>query len=753
MPKVSVCCSVLNQSAWLEDMIASVFAQTFEDWELIIVDDGSTESIPDVINKFNDERGRVQYHRFAENKGIPWGINHAFQMASGEYVQPLAADEVLYPEKLAIQVKYLDENPDIAACWGLPRNGELGKRPLWEQYALKAGNRNRAQWIDTFVNLRNVPLGGCSALWRRKVFDTIGLFDCELTAFSDHEFYVRLIENFEIRVLPYRFALSRPAQDSVSANTPENAEKFRRELEYVRARHTVPDLDDSDKVTFGIPVRNMEKFVAATLQSVLDQTHHVHEIIVVDDASTDGTADAVMAFQKQCGDTRIKLHRLPENVGAADATNYALQNATGDLFVALSADDLIDQTYVEQCLEIFKVNPHVEMVASQTDFIDAEGNPYADDHPFKRIEPASNKSRDEWLARLYHGNVYFGVGMQRTKALREIGGWKKEYKVISDYEVYLALLQRGPIYIIEKPLTHTRIHGNNQSIGVDQEWLHKTYAAIKQIYYSPRRKLMIGTPFYESRGWSPYINAIAHTVKMLTAMGFEHQFVEVSGDSYVHRAKNTLLARFLEDEDATDLLMVDSDMYWNADALATMLMLPEEIIVGSYPQKNSWEMWTSLPKFEKTAEGRTFIREKKLSIGGSLMLGQDLAGGFVLIKKPVLKRFIEHYPDLWYTDPSADPQKPDRKYVAFYWPEIRENRFWGEDRIFSRRLAEMKQEWWIYTNIHFSHWGVRGWDGNFMEHMEKLKSPDQTIKESEIPPLQITATSPAPVADAEKRAA
>ncbi|MDP3952641.1 glycosyltransferase family A protein [Microbacterium sp.] len=726
MPKVSVCCSVLNQSAWLEDMIGCVFAQSFQDWELIIVDDGSTEDIKAVIAKYNDEHHRVRYFRFDENRGIPHGINCAFQQAIGEYVQPLAADEILETDKLAIQVKYLDEHPEIAGVWGLPRNGKCGERPEWEQYQVKAQNRNRAQWIATFVNLDHVPLGGCSALWRRSVFEKIGYFDPTLTAFSDHEWYLRLIENYEIRVLPYRWALYREDPNSVSANLAGNKDEFDRQLAYVREKHPVPLEDLATKITVCIPVKDMAGYVTQAMQSVLGQTHIDLELIVVNDGSTDGTYDAVMTLIKETGDKRIHFHSFPNNRGDREACNYAIEHATGDYFAALSADDLIEPTYLARCVEIFQQNPHLEFIASQTDFIDAEGKPYEAEHPFKQIEKAANKTRDEWLARLWYGNVYFGCGTFRTKTLRDLGGWKQEYKQLSDYEMYLAVLQRGQIYVIEEALTHTRIHDTNQSIGIDSKWLADTYAAIKARYYQPRRKLIIATPFYESRGFSPYISAMTATVKMLGMVGMEHQFYEVSGDSYAHRAKNTILNRFLEDPEATDLLMIDSDMCWNAEAVFHMLSQPEEIIVGSYPQKNAWSMWTSIPKFEKAPDGRAFITEKKLPSGGSLMLGQDLAGGFMVIKRSALEKFKAAFPDLWYQDPSADPTAPDRVYWAFFWPEIREHRFWGEDRIFSRRLAEISMKWWIYTDINFSHWGVNGWSGNFKDHMATLKHADQT---------------------------
>jgi glycosyltransferase involved in cell wall biosynthesis len=142
MSRVSICTSVLNQSEYLKRMIESVRAQTFTDWDLFIVDDGSTEDIAAVVNAFDDDR--ILVHRFDENQGIPHGLNYAMAHSGGEYLQPLSADEWISPDKLAVQVEYLDSHPDIGCVWGLPGKSDMGmgERPTWEQFALKAHNRS-----------------------------------------------------------------------------------------------------------------------------------------------------------------------------------------------------------------------------------------------------------------------------------------------------------------------------------------------------------------------------------------------------------------------------------------------------------------------------------------------------------------------------------------------------------------------------------------------------------------------------------
>jgi glycosyltransferase involved in cell wall biosynthesis len=112
-------------------MIASVVASTFTDWELLIVDDGSTEDIKAVVESFNDKR--IQFFRFDENKGIPHGSNFLLAKARGEFVCLLAADEWIWDKKLEVQVKYLDENPgrSIASGACLGATTRLRSRARW----------------------------------------------------------------------------------------------------------------------------------------------------------------------------------------------------------------------------------------------------------------------------------------------------------------------------------------------------------------------------------------------------------------------------------------------------------------------------------------------------------------------------------------------------------------------------------------------------------------------------------------------
>src|SRR3990167_8248400 len=207
-PRVSVCLPVLNQAEWLKESIASVVAQTLPQWELLILDDGSTQDIKSVVDSFNDKR--IQYFRFEQNKGIPHGSNFLLKKAVGEFVCLLASDEVIAPEKLSIQTEYLDQHPKVDCVWSLPSRfnqkqiaGPFGKREEWEQYALRAHNRSREAWIRTLVQLESIPIGGCGFMMRKRVMDELGYLDPTLTIMSDHELYCRFFEKYTGVIIPY----------------------------------------------------------------------------------------------------------------------------------------------------------------------------------------------------------------------------------------------------------------------------------------------------------------------------------------------------------------------------------------------------------------------------------------------------------------------------------------------------------------------------------------------------------------------
>ena len=114
-PRISCVLAVCNGEAYLRESIQSIQAQTFRDWELIVVDDGSTDRTPKILDQFQREDARIRIFSH-EKQGLVASLNHGIMMARGEYIARMDADDVSMPERFAIQLEYLDGHHDIGVC-------------------------------------------------------------------------------------------------------------------------------------------------------------------------------------------------------------------------------------------------------------------------------------------------------------------------------------------------------------------------------------------------------------------------------------------------------------------------------------------------------------------------------------------------------------------------------------------------------------------------------------------------------------
>lgn len=111
-PIVTVVMSVHNAASTLEPALRSILWQTFSDWELIVVDDGSTDQTGLILSRFNDARIHV-VHGAGGQRGLATRLNQCIELARGKYIARMDADDVAYPERLERQVRYLEAHPDI----------------------------------------------------------------------------------------------------------------------------------------------------------------------------------------------------------------------------------------------------------------------------------------------------------------------------------------------------------------------------------------------------------------------------------------------------------------------------------------------------------------------------------------------------------------------------------------------------------------------------------------------------------------
>ena len=105
---VSIIMPSYNTELFISDTIKSVLAQTYTNWELIIVDDYSTDHTDDVVNSFSDER--IHYYKNSCNKGAALSRNRALRKAKGKWIAFLDSDDLWMPQKLEMQIAFMKEN-------------------------------------------------------------------------------------------------------------------------------------------------------------------------------------------------------------------------------------------------------------------------------------------------------------------------------------------------------------------------------------------------------------------------------------------------------------------------------------------------------------------------------------------------------------------------------------------------------------------------------------------------------------------
>ncbi|KKN47562.1 hypothetical protein LCGC14_0661670 [marine sediment metagenome] len=111
MPKLSIICTVYNAELYLKESLDSISAQTFKDFELILVNDGSTDKSRDILLKYVGSNVRLLENKY--NEGIPISRNRALLEATGEYIAIHDGDDISYKERFSKEVEYLDQHPEV----------------------------------------------------------------------------------------------------------------------------------------------------------------------------------------------------------------------------------------------------------------------------------------------------------------------------------------------------------------------------------------------------------------------------------------------------------------------------------------------------------------------------------------------------------------------------------------------------------------------------------------------------------------
>ena len=202
MPRVTVVMAVYNAAQFVREAVASVLAQTYRDFELVVVDDASSDGSLSILRSFDDPRLRIIHHD--ANQGAALSRNDAMAVAYGELVAIMDADDVCAPTRLERQVTFLDANTQVGlvGC-GVYDNIETNGGVLYTSYLPEHNATIQRTLMKQWCFLHS------SIMFRKTLFQAVGGYRKAFEPAEDHEFVLRILEhcqahNLYERLVSYR---------------------------------------------------------------------------------------------------------------------------------------------------------------------------------------------------------------------------------------------------------------------------------------------------------------------------------------------------------------------------------------------------------------------------------------------------------------------------------------------------------------------------------------------------------------------
>lgn len=216
-PLVTVLMSVYNGEKYLIEAIESILNQTFNDFEFLIINDGSMDRSRDIIISYKDPRIRLVDNE--ENIGLTRSLNKGIAESRGKYIARMDADDISMPERLEKQVAYMEEHCEIAVCgtWGIVKEDERN----WEA-------RMPVTHDDIFISL----IGGnalihTSVIIRRDLVLEVGFYDEKLMFAQDYGLWFKFIaKGYKLNNIPEFLIQYNYHSNSISKSKKNNQESF-----------------------------------------------------------------------------------------------------------------------------------------------------------------------------------------------------------------------------------------------------------------------------------------------------------------------------------------------------------------------------------------------------------------------------------------------------------------------------------------------------------------------------------------------
>lgn len=217
MPLVSVIIPTYNRAPYLKEAIDSVLSQDFRDFELIVIDDGSTDGTPNLLESYGGTLCSV----YQERRGVSAARNTGIAHAKGTFVAFLDSDDLWLPKKVSVQVDFFQRNSDALICQ---------TEEIWIRNGIRVNSKKRHKKCSGDIFEKALPLcivSPSAVMMKKVLFDQLGLFDESFPVCEDYDLWLRVSARYPIYLIETPLIVKRGGHDDQLSRSCEGIDRFR----------------------------------------------------------------------------------------------------------------------------------------------------------------------------------------------------------------------------------------------------------------------------------------------------------------------------------------------------------------------------------------------------------------------------------------------------------------------------------------------------------------------------------------------
>jgi glycosyltransferase involved in cell wall biosynthesis/ADP-heptose:LPS heptosyltransferase/tetratricopeptide (TPR) repeat protein/ubiquinone/menaquinone biosynthesis C-methylase UbiE len=424
---VSAIVSAYNSEQFLRGCLEDLENQTIADkLEIIVVNSGSEQNEESIVKEFQEKYSNIVYIK-TEREGLYSAWNRAIKAASGQFLTNANTDDRHRRDAFEVMANTLLKNADVALVYGNQIITDTPNPSFENHHVIEMAKRPE-------FNRQRLLFGCCvgsQPMWRKSLHDELGGFDETLVCAADWDFWLKIAGRYSFKHIDEFLGLYYRNENGI-----EHGRKIHSLYERyaVGKRYGNPyisvikryDATGNPLVSIIVTAYNAADYISRTIESILIQSYRNFEIIVVDDGSTDNTADIVRGFKNE----PIKYF-FKENGGVASARNLGLQKSGGAFIIMLDSDDMMTPDYIASHLQGFEQHPETDMVYCDDLLIDEQ------DKPIRVINRPEYANTDGIISDMFRCGfpvVHFKTCIKRS-VFDKLGLYDERLIVAEDYDM------------------------------------------------------------------------------------------------------------------------------------------------------------------------------------------------------------------------------------------------------------------------------------------------------------------------------